>query len=151
MLEIEWKFSRCEIEFFLWSLPLYSHGLRHNHVLTVVLRANTFNFMSKCRSQPTHHLCFCQEHTGLVKWIHLIFCASRSRRRLSLVLSLMSGCGQSCGRYWVTDWGQGQRGRRGGCGSGRAPCRWKLETFYSFGYINECLLQSPDNSFISKY
>lgn len=38
--------------------PLNSHGLWYKHLLTVILTANTLNFMSKCRIWPTYCLCF---------------------------------------------------------------------------------------------
>lgn len=47
--------------------PPYPHGLWYNHLLTVVLKANTLNFMGKCRIQPMPCFCFCREHTELVK------------------------------------------------------------------------------------
>ena len=104
--------------------PPYPHGLWYNRLLTVVLKANTLNFMGKCRIQPTPCFCFCH-----------VPCF---RRALSVTLSLMSNSGQTCGHTgWLTDWGRG------------VPHKWKLESL--FFWVHECLLHSPDSSFISKY
>lgn len=65
--------------------PLYSHGLCCNRLLTVILIANSLNFMSKCKIQPTQCLCFCQEHIGLVKWINSIFYVPCSGRWLFII------------------------------------------------------------------